>query len=67
MTMESIVSTTISLYSFGTTPFTIKALTGVVANQNTSRASAGVCGFGVSKDKGSEMLNYNPLPRILSI
>lgn len=47
MTMESIVSTTISLYSFGTTPFTIKALTALVANQNPSFASAGVCGFGV--------------------
>ncbi len=47
MTMESIVSSTISLYSFETTPFTIKALTTPAPNQNASRALTGVRGFGV--------------------
>lgn len=57
MTMESIVSSAISLYSFETTPFTNKALTTPASNQ--SRALTGVCGFGV-RIRGLRCLTTTP-------
>ncbi len=65
MTMEGIVSSTISLYSFETTPFTIKALTTPAPNQNASRALTGVCGFGV-RIRGLRCWTTTPFPGILS-